>query len=397
MKRSTEHILTTHVGSLPRPDDLMALYRDNASDDTLQPHLRAAINGIVRRQTETGIVIVNDGEFGKAMRSAMDFGAWWSYVYPRLAGFELSEQQAKKGRAAWTYGSKERKEFAEFYAAEASAAASAARQSGSSSAQLYGLRCTSPVKYVGNAVVKRDLENLAAAARASGVEEAFMTAVSPATLQILPNEYYESAEDYTWALAEAIREEYKAIVDAGFILQIDDPAMVDIYDWWFSMDDDVAGYRKWAAFQVEAVNHALQGIPEDRVRFHICWGSWHGPHKGDVGLKDVVDLLLKVKAQGYSVEAGNVRHEHEWKVWRDTKLPDGKVLIPGVVSHATNVLEHPELVADRIVRLAKLVGRENVIASTDCGLGGRVHPQIAWAKLIALAEGARLATDELWH
>ena len=397
MKRSAERILTTHVGSLPRPDDLMALYRDNAPDDKLQPRLRAAIGDIVRLQAETGIDVVNDGEFGKAMRSAMDFGAWWSYVYPRLGGFELSEEQAKQGRAAWTYGSKERREFAEFYAAEASAAASAVRQSGTSTALLYGLRCTSPVQYTGHAAIKRDIENLAAAARASGVEEVFMTAVSPATLQILPNAYYKSAEDYTWALAEAIREEYQAIVEAGFILQIDDPALVDIYDWWFSMKEDIAGYRKWAAFQVEALNHALAGIPEDRVRFHICWGSWHGPHRGDVELKHVVDLLLKVKAQGYSVEAGNVRHEHEWKVWRDVKLPDGKLLIPGVVSHATNVLEHPELVADRIVRLARLVGRENIIASTDCGLGGRVHPQIAWAKLGVLADGARLASSELWH
>jgi 5-methyltetrahydropteroyltriglutamate--homocysteine methyltransferase len=397
MKRSTDRILTTHVGSLPRPDDLMALYAANAPDDKLQPRLRAAVGDIVRRQAETGIDTVNDGEYGKAMRSAMDFGAWWSYVYPRLAGFELREEQAKKGRAAWTHGSKERKEFAEFYAAEASAAASAARQSGSSTATLYGLTCTAPVKYVGQAAIKRDIDNLAAAARGAGVQEAFMTAVSPATLQILPNEHYKSREDYTFALAEAIREEYKAIVDAGFILQIDDPALVDIYDWWFSMNDDVAGFRKWAAFQVEAVNHALEGIPEDRVRFHICWGSWHGPHKGDVPLKDIVDLLLKVNAQGYSVEAGNVRHEHEWKVWKHTKLPDGKLLIPGVVSHATNVLEHPELVADRIVRLAQVVGRENVIASTDCGLGGRVHPQIAWAKLGALADGARMASRELWR
>jgi 5-methyltetrahydropteroyltriglutamate--homocysteine methyltransferase len=396
MKRSTDRILTTHVGSLPRPDDLMALYRNNAPDDELQPRLRSAIGDVVRRQTECGIDVVNDGEFGKAMRSAMDFGAWWSYVYPRLEGFELREEQARKGRAAWTYGSKERKEFAEFYAAEASAAATA-QQAGTSTARLYGLTCTSPVKYVGHAAIKRDIENLAAAVRGARVEDAFMTAVSPATLQILPNAYYKSAEDYTWALAEAIREEYKAIVDAGFILQIDDPALVDIYDWWFSLNDDVAGYRKWAAFQVDAVNHALQGIPEDRVRFHICWGSWHGPHKGDVPLKDIVDLLLKVKAQGYSVEAGNVRHEHEWKVWRDTKLPDGKLLVPGVVSHATNVLEHPELVADRIVRFAQVVGRENVIASTDCGLGGRLHPQLAWAKLGALAEGARLASRELWR
>ncbi len=395
MKRSDQRILTTHVGSLPRPDDLMALYAADAPDETLQPRLRAAVDDIVRQQAETRIDVVNDGEYGKAMRSTMDFGAWWSYVYPRLAGYELREEQAKKGRAAWTHGSKERKEFAAFYAAEASAAATA-QQAGTSTARLYGLTCTGPVKYVGHAAIKRDIDNIAAAVRANRVEDAFMTAVSPATLQILPNAYYKSAEDYTIALAEAIREEYKAIVDAGFVLQIDDPALVDIYDWWFSMNDDIAGYRKWAAFQVEAVNHALQGIPEDRVRFHICWGSWHGPHKGDVELKDVIDLLLKVKAQGYSVEAGNVRHEHEWKVWQDTRLPDGKVVIPGVVSHATNVLEHPQLVADRIVRFARAVGRENVIASTDCGLGGRVHPQIAWAKLGALAEGARLATRQLW-
>ncbi|HEY2186918.1 MAG TPA: cobalamin-independent methionine synthase II family protein [Xanthobacteraceae bacterium] len=397
MKRSVDRILTTHVGSLPRPDELMALYAANASDDTLQPRLRAAVGDIVRQQAESGIDIVNDGEYGKAMRSSMDFGAWWSYVYPRLEGFELREEQAQKGRTAWTFGSKERKDFAEFYAAEASAAASAARQSGSSTAQLYGLTCTSPVKYVGHAAIKRDIDNLAAVVRATQVEEAFMTSVSPATLQILPNAYYNGPEDYTMALAEAIREEYKAIVDAGFILQIDDPALVDIYDWWYSMNDDVAGYRKWAAFQVEAVNQALRGIPEERVRFHICWGSWHGPHKGDVPLKEIVDLLLQVKAQGYSVEAGNVRHEHEWKVWKDTELPEGKVLVPGVVSHATNVLEHPELVADRIVRFAQVVGRENVIASTDCGLGGRVHPQIAWAKLAALSEGAKLATRQLWH
>jgi 5-methyltetrahydropteroyltriglutamate--homocysteine methyltransferase len=395
MKRSKDRILTTHVGSLPRPNDLIALYRDNAPDSQLLPRLTSAIADVVTRQIDSGIDIVNDGEFGKAMRSNVDYGAWWSYVYDRLAGFELRQEVAAKGRGAWTFGSKERKEFAEFYAEDAGMGS--AGQRGSSSARMYGLACTGPVKYVGQAAIQRDIRNLASAIGGARVEETFMTAVSPATLQILPNEYYKSREDYTWALAEAIREEYKTIVDAGFILQIDDPAIVDLYDWWFSMTGDMAGYRKWAAFQVEAVNHALEGIPEDRVRFHICWGSWHGPHVGDVPLKDVVDLLLKVKAQGYSVEAGNVRHEHEWKVWKQTKLPDGKVLIPGVVSHATNVLEHPELIADRIVRFARVVGRENVIAGTDCGLGGRVHPQIAWAKLAALAEGARRASSELWR
>jgi 5-methyltetrahydropteroyltriglutamate--homocysteine methyltransferase len=400
LKRSLDRILTTHVGSLPRPTDLVALHRDDAADGTLLPRLKSAIADVVRKQADCGIDIVNDGEFGKAMRRAVDFGAWWSYVYDRLAGFELREERAKQGRAAWTFGSKERGEFAEFYAEEASAAQSAATsqgaKAGTSSARMYGLTCAGPVKYTGHAAIARDMDNLKAALGNAPAEEAFMTAVSPATLQILPNEYYKSSEDYTFALAEAIREEYKAIVDAGFILQIDDPALVDLYDWWFSLKDDMAGYRKWAAFQVEAVNHALLGIPEDRIRFHICWGSWHGPHTGDVPLKDVADLLLKVNAQAYSVEAGNVRHEHEWKVWKDTKLPDGKLLIPGVVSHATNLIEHPEVVADRIVHFARTVGRENVIAGTDCGLGGRVHPQLAWAKLAALAQGAKLATAQLW-
>jgi 5-methyltetrahydropteroyltriglutamate--homocysteine methyltransferase len=400
VKRSTRRILTTHAGSLPRPNDLVELYRDDAPNNTLLPRLKSAIAEVVRKQADCGIDIVNDGEFGKAMRRAVDFGAWWSYVYDRLAGFQVREERVKEGRAAWTFGSKERQQFAEFYAEEASAAQSAATsqgaKAGTSSARMYGLTCTGPVKYTGQAVVQRDIENLKAALGGARTEEAFMTAVSPATLQILSNEYYKSSEDYTWALAEAIREEYKAIVDAGFILQIDDPALVDLYDWWFSLNGDMAGYRKWAAFQVEAVNHALLGIPEDRVRFHICWGSWHGPHVGDVPLKDIADLLIKVKAQAYSVEAGNVRHEHEWKIWKEAKFPDGKILIPGVVSHATNLIEHPEVVADRIVNYARTVGRENVIAGTDCGLGGRVHPQLAWAKLSALAEGAKLATAQLW-
>ena len=400
MKRSVDRMLTTYVGSLPRPDDLIALYRDDAPDSELLPKLKSAIADVVRKQAQCGIDIVNDGEFGKAMRRAVDFGAWWSYVYDRLAGFELREERAKQGRAAWTFASKERRDFAEFYAEEASAAQTAATshgaKAGTSSARMYGLTCAGPVKYTGRAAIQRDIDNLKAALAGARSEEAFMTAVSPATLQILPNEYYKSSEDYTWALAEAIREEYKAIVEAGFIVQIDDPALVDLYDWWFSLKGDLAGYRKWAAFQVEAVNHALLGIPEDRVRFHICWGSWHGPHTGDVPLKDIVDLLVKVKAQAYCVEAGNVRHEHEWKVWKDTRLPDGKLLIPGVVSHATNLIEHPEVVADRIVHFARAVGRENVIAGTDCGLGGRVHSQVAWAKLAALAEGAKSASAQLW-
>jgi len=394
VKRSINRILTTHAGSLPRPEDLMELYRQDAPDLKLLPRLQSAIADVVRRQADIGIDIVNDGEFGKAMRRAVDFGAWWSYVYDRLAGFEIRKETAETGRAAWTFGSKERKEFAEFYAEDGGMGSA---RTGSSSSRMYGLTCTGTVKYIGQQAIRRDIELLSSATRGGRAEEAFITAVSPATLQILPNEHYKSQQDYTWALAEAIREEYNAIVDAGFILQIDDPALVDIWDWWFSLKGDMAGYRKWAEFQVEAVNHALQGIAEDRVRFHICWGSWHGPHSGDVPLNEIADLLLRVKAQAYSVEAGNVRHEHELKVWKNTKLPDGKLLIPGVVSHATNLIEHPELIAERIIRFAEAAGRENVIAGTDCGLGGRVHHQIAWAKLSALSEGARLASKQLWH
>jgi 5-methyltetrahydropteroyltriglutamate--homocysteine methyltransferase len=393
VKRSINRILTTHAGSLPRPEDLMELYRDNAPDSKLLPRLQSAVADVSRRQADTGIDIVNDGEFGKAMRRAVDFGAWWSYVYDRLAGFEVRTETAEKGRAAWTIGSKERKEFAEFYAEDGGMGNA---RTGSSSSRMFGLTCTGPVKYVGQRAIQRDIDLLTSATRRIRIEEAFITAVSPATLQILANEHYKTQWDYTWALAEAISEEYKTIVDAGFILQIDDPALVDIWDWWFSLKGDMAGYRKWAEFQVEAVNHALEGIPDDRVRFHVCWGSWHGPHSGDVPLKEIADLLLKVNAQAYSLEAGNVRHELDWKVWQETKLPDGKLLIPGVVSHATNLIEPSELVAERIIRFAKVVGRENVVAGTDCGLGGRVHPQIAWAKLTALEEGAKLATKELW-
>jgi 5-methyltetrahydropteroyltriglutamate--homocysteine methyltransferase len=388
MKRNTDRILTTHVGSLPRPKDLIALYANDSPDAELLPRLKSAVSEVVQEQAKSGIDIVNDGEFGKAMRASIDIGAWWSYVYARLAGFEVKQAALAKARSAWTFGSKERRDFAEFYADQAG--------SGSSANRMYGLVCTQPVKFIGQALITRDTANLKAALGDSATE-AFMSAVSPATLQIIPNEHYDKPEDYTFALAEAIREEYLAIVDAGFILQIDDPAIVDVYDWWFSLNDDLAAYHKWAAVQIEALNHALRGIPEDRIRYHICWGSWHGPHKTDVPLKDVADLLVRVKAQAYSVEAGNVRHEHEWKVWKETRLPDGKLLLPGVVSHATNVLEHPEVIADRLINYASVAGRENVIASTDCGLGGRVHPQLAWEKLRALREGADLASRQLWR
>lgn len=393
MKRSRNRILTTHVGSLPRPEDLIEMYATGAPDDKLLPRLALAVRDVVKQQTECGIDVVNDGEFGKAMRRSNDLGAWWSYVYERIIGFEIRQAQAEKGRSAWTFGSKEHQEFAEFYKDTGIGGSGLTNTSTNS---LVGLVCTSPVKYTGHALIQRDIDNLKAAVKDASVKDVFMPAVSPAMLQILPNEHYRNSQDYTWALAEAIREEYRAIVDAGLIVQIDDPGIVEIYDWWFSLNNDMDGYRKWAAFQVEALNHALRGLPEDRVRYHICWGSWHGPHKTDVPLRQVADILIKVNAQAYALEAGNVRHEHEWKVWRDIKLPEGKLLIPGVVSHATNVLEHPEVIADRLINYAKVVGRENIIAGTDCGLGGRLHHQLVWEKLRVLREGANLASHELW-
>ena len=254
-----------------------------------------------------------------------------------------------------------------------------------------------PIRYTGHEVIQRDVRNLKAALAQAGkiAEDAFMTAVVTG-VSILPGEYYQSAEEQATAVAEAMREEYMAITGGGINLQLDDPIIVNVYEWQYSLSGDMAAFRKWAAAHIELVNHALEGIPEDKVRYHICWGSWKGPHSTDLPLRDVIDLMLQVKASQYSVEAANPQHEHEWKVWRDAKLPDGKAVIPGVVTHKTNVLEHPETVADRIVRYAEAVGRENVVASTDCGMGGRIHPSIAWAKLKVLSEGAALASDQLW-
>jgi 5-methyltetrahydropteroyltriglutamate--homocysteine methyltransferase len=241
-----------------------------------------------------------------------------------------------------------------------------------------------------------DIENFKAAMQANGVREGFMSAVAPGSASRIANQYYQTEEELLYACADAMRDEYKAIVDAGLILQLDDPAIAENWDM-VNPEPTVADYKKFAMQRVEALNHAIKGLPRDRIRFHLCWGSWHGPHVTDIPMRDIVDVMLAIDVQAYSFEAGNVRHEHEWKIWRDIKLPDDKLLLPGIVSHATNVVEHPELVAERIMRFADVVGRERVIASTDCGLGGRIHPQIAWAKLEALAQGAALATRALWQ
>jgi 5-methyltetrahydropteroyltriglutamate--homocysteine methyltransferase len=385
MKRSDRRILTTHAGRLDGPPEMMKLSRDvmagHVTDvNALRPAVQRGMVDVIRKQAGAGVDVVSDGEVGK-----FGFGSL-TYYGRRLSG--LTTRPLKPGEAPFmALATNERIEFAEFYKDLQFLATPTER-----------VVCSSAVTYIGQQEIQSDIQLFKSALAEANVraEDAFMCVLAPGWLEhFFYNEHYATDEEYLFALADAIKQEYKAIVDAGFILQIDDPALPDTYDMIVPAPP-VVEYRKFAAVRIDAVNHALQGIPEDRVRYHICWGSWHGPHTHDLPLKHVIDLMLRVKAGAYSVEAANPRHEHEWKIWKETRLPEGKILIPGVVSHASNVVEHPELVADRILLYAGLVGRENVIAGTDCGMGMRVHPQIAWAKLKALGEGAALASKELW-
>ena len=387
MKRSTDRILTTHVGSLIRPPSLREFLRARQKGDPLDQRAYAkcltdSVADVVRRQAEAGVDVISDGEFGKSI-------SWSQYVLERLSGFE--RRPVKPGANPFQRGA-DREKFAEFYA-ELDAREGAATTMDSV--------CVGPISYTGQAELQRDIDNFKAALKKVQVEEAFLPVAAPAS--VIPdrrNEYYKSDEECLHAIGAAMRTEYKMIVDAGFVLQLDDARAAVSYDRMVppaSFDD----YRKWVAMHMAVLNRAIEGLPPERIRYHVCWGSWPGPHTTDVPLKDIVDLILSVRVGAYVIEGANPRHEHEWKVWQDVKLPAGKVLIPGVISHATNVVEHPELIAERLVRYAKLVGRENVIAGTDCGFAQgpfyrRVHPSIMWAKLEALAAGARLATQELW-
>jgi len=406
MKRSTDRIITTHAGSLPRPQDLIAVNRARGEGETVEPTayaecLSRSVGAVVKMQKELGVDIPNDGEFGKPMAGNYDYGVWWNYAFARLEGFvpaesvpESAHKKSSVADVALTSIGRRRdwQKFSEFY------------QDPESSGTLLGSAarrptrrpvCTSAIRYAGHATVQADIANLKQAMAAARAEEGFITAVGPGSFARGENLFYKSEEEFVFASAEAMRDEYKAIVDAGLVLQIDDPSLPDNWDM-ISPEPPLAEFKKFERVRIEALNHALRGLPADRIRYHICWGSWHGPHSTDIPLTDIVDLVLAVNAGAYSVEAGNVRHEHEWRVWEETKLPEGKLLIPAVVSHATNLIEHPQVVADRLLRYARVVGRENVIAGTDCGFGGRIHAQLAWAKLQALAEGARLASRELW-
>jgi 5-methyltetrahydropteroyltriglutamate--homocysteine methyltransferase len=386
MRRSEEGILVTHVGSLPRPPELLALLLcrdegreyDSARLDQLQ---HDSVSEVVRRQVETGIDVVNDGEFGKT--------SFLAYVNGRLGGFE---PRSSTGAPPWAT-SREARAFPEYYkwAAEAS-------PSGASGA--LHLAATGPVTYTGGEAVATDINHLKRAMEQQGVGEGFMTSISPANVEDWQsNEYYASDEEFLFAIADAVREEYQAIVESGLLLQIDDPALLTMYtmrpDW------TVADVRAWGQVRVEALNHALQGLPRSQIRYHTCYSINQGPRKYELDLHEVVDLVMQVNAGAYSFEAANPRHEYEWRVWRDVALPDEKALIPGFVTNSSVMIEHPETVADRIVRYAEVVGRERVIAGADCGFASfaatvEFEPNIVWAKLEALAAGARLASERLW-
>ena len=398
-----DRILTSHAGSLPRPEDLIVLNERRAEGDfsdepAYLSRLRAAVADVVARQRDIGIDLVNDGEYGHSMGQRYDYGTWWTYVFERLANIELTDltiseipqAKAKPGEIRLaSFG--ERRDWQAFLDAYLDPTAGVGLPNRAAIAPV----CRGPISYQGQDDVQRDIADMKAAMAAAGVSDGFLNSVAPGSCARFGNDFYADDEEMMYACADAMREEYTAIIDAGLVLQLDDPAIAENWDQ-INPAPSVEDYRRFTRKRVEALNYAIRDLPAERIRFHLCWGSWHGPHITDIPMADIVDVMLEINAGAYSFEAANVRHEHEWKIWRDVKLPAGKVILPGVVSHSTNVIEHPELVADRIARYAEAVGRENVVASTDCGLGGRVHPQIAWAKLDTLVKGAELASQRLW-
>jgi 5-methyltetrahydropteroyltriglutamate--homocysteine methyltransferase len=400
----THTIGTSHAGSLPRPDDLIDLNRrrmDGAGvdEEAYAQALRDATVDVVRRQREIGIDLPNDGEYGHAMGQKVDYGAWWSYVYERLGGVDHSEQMEDTPRADPASTIKlgtflQRRDWNRFPGAyfDPEVGILTGVRGGRSAEERFTFPvCVEPLTYTGHDEVQRDIANLRAGMEAAGIEQAFLCSLGAPSLSRIGNSHYATEEEFVWACAEAMREEYLAITDAGIIVQIDEPSFADNWDQ-FATEPTLEDYRRFTTVRVEALNHALRGIPRELTRFHCCWGSWHGPHTTDIPMADLVEMLLQIDVGSYSFEAANARHEHEWRVWQETRIPDDVVLVPGVIGHATNVIEHPQLVADRIGRFVDAVGPERVIAASDCGLGGRVHPEIAWAKLEALAQGAELAS-----
>lgn len=400
MLHSTDRFRTTHVGSLPRSEEVhranAARREGSVSEEQFQQVLARGVAEVVDRQVQAGIDTVNDGEYGHASQGAVDYGSWWNYSFARTGGLEVVEDnpalepvRSEPGHLAYTSMAdrRDRQAFAEAYADPSSIiplSNNAARPV-----------AVGEISYTGQEAVAADVAHLRQAVQASGADEAFLAALSPGSAARIGNRHYATEEEFLWAWADVLHEEYRAITDAGLVVQIDDPGLAEGWDQ-INPEPSVADYLDFQSLRVEALNHALRGIPPEQVRFHLCWGSWHGPHSTDLPLRHVVELMLEIDAGAYSFEAANPRHAHEWRVWEQVELPAEKLVLPGLVSHSTNVLEHPELVAQRLEQFSRVLPKENIVASTDCGLGGRIHPQIAWAKLASLTEGARIASDRLF-
>lgn len=398
MRRNDGRIRTSHGGNLPLPADLDAMLATRDDDpQVIQDRIAGAVREVVDRQLDAGIDVINDGEYVKAGAA----GAYAGYIHARVTGWELREGEAAPPPKRGGTAERDREVYPGFYGSGLwmSGSGGPVRPGFATPGELprtRGVRvCVEPVRYVGQDAIAADIDALRRALEGSDAE-GFIAALGPLSLGAAAvNEHYSSEEEYMMAVADVVREEYRRIADAGLIVQIDEPEFLTT--WTFYPDWDVSRYREYLEFAVEVVNHSIAGIPAEQVRFHSCWGSGHRPHTTDIELRHVVDLLPRINAQCYAIESGNVRHAHEWRVWEDVDLPEGRMVMPGVVSHATDLVEHPELVAERLVNFASVLGRENVQAGTDCGIGSRVgHAEVAWAKLRSLSEGAALASKQLW-
>ena len=398
-----DHIRTTHVGSLPRTPELLEANNKRAegaiSEEQYFEILQSSVDEVVKRQVDLGIDIVNEGEYGHITSGKIDYGAWWNYSFSRLGGLTMTDEDrwANQEKVRSTPGNIQLTSFSDRRDRERFRAAYEDPESGifTGRAAVGNPKFTGPITYIGQEEVETDAKLLRNAVDKFGRSDAFIAALSPGSAARLKNEYYDTDEEIVQACADALSNEYKAIADAGFTVQLDAPDLAEAWDQ-INPEPTLSDFQDWLKIRVDAINSALEGIPREQSRLHVCWGSWHGPHTTDIPFEDIIDVVLEANVGGISFEASSPRHGHEWRVWQDRKLPENFLLYPGVISHNTNAVEHPRLVADRIIKFAEQVDPEHVVASTDCGLGGRLHEQIAWAKLESLVEGAKIASEELF-
>lgn len=400
---SVDHIRTTHVGSLPRTPELLDANLKRAAGEITEEQffeiLQKSVDEVVKRQVDLGIDIVNEGEYGHVTSGAVDYGAWWNYIFTRLGGLTMTDEDrwANQDVVRSTPGNIQLTSFADRRDRVKFSEAYSDPDSGifTGRAAVGNPKFTGEITYIGQEEVDTDVELLKNAMNAAGVKDGFVAAISPGSAARLKDEFYGDDTAVVNAAAKALHHEYKAITDAGLTVQLDAPDLAEAWDQ-INPEPTIEDYRAWIRIRIDAINDALKGLPKEQTRLHICWGSWHGPHTTDVPFGDIIEEILRAEVGGYSFEGASPRHAHEWRVWQEHTLPEGTLIYPGVISHSMNAVEHPRLVADRIVQFAELVGPERVVASTDCGLGGRLHHQIAWAKLESLVEGARIATRELF-